>query len=236
MRSSAAHDLVARRRRAHDPRRVHQRAQCLQARSRRAGGCGSINAFVQDRFALTPSAVADRRGQGSSGRRFSGVQVLPNLRARLAARRPRTLCGRRCRGRCARRRGSTASSRPAACSRRRPTSSRRSWSPSRPAIAASRRSTTSLSVNGFYNLYDDMRTTEFVGGASSGCMNGVEGRTYGIEAWGNAQLHALVARVARRLDPVEGLPPQAGPHRSRAAQFARRRSRRADHRPARTAT
>lgn len=46
--------------------------------------------------------------------------------------------------------------------------------------------TTSISINGFVNFYDDLRTTEFVNGSFM-LENGSEGRTYGIEAWGNAQ-------------------------------------------------
>jgi iron complex outermembrane receptor protein len=42
-------------------------------------------------------------------------------------------------------------------------------------------------VNGFVNFYDDLRTTEFVDGHFM-LENGSEGRTYGIEAWGSAQL------------------------------------------------
>lgn len=48
-------------------------------------------------------------------------------------------------------------------------------------------STTSVSINGFVNFYDDLRSTEFVNGAFM-LANGSQGRTYGIEAWGNAQL------------------------------------------------
>ena len=48
-------------------------------------------------------------------------------------------------------------------------------------------STTSLSINGFVNFYDDLRTTEFVGTGFQ-LRNGAKGRTYGLEAWGNAQL------------------------------------------------
>ena len=44
-----------------------------------------------------------------------------------------------------------------------------------------------MSVNGFVNFYDDLRTTEFVDGHFQ-LQNGAEGRTYGIEAWGTAQL------------------------------------------------
>jgi iron complex outermembrane receptor protein len=47
--------------------------------------------------------------------------------------------------------------------------------------------TTSFSVNGFVNFYQDLRTTEFVNGRFQ-LENGSEGHTYGIEAWGNAQL------------------------------------------------
>ena len=48
-------------------------------------------------------------------------------------------------------------------------------------------STTSLSINGFVNFYDDLRTTEFVGTGFQ-LRNGAKGTTYGLEAWGNAQL------------------------------------------------
>jgi iron complex outermembrane recepter protein len=47
--------------------------------------------------------------------------------------------------------------------------------------------TTTFSINGFVNFYDDLRTTEFVNGVFT-LANGSEGRTYGIEAWGNAQI------------------------------------------------
>lgn len=45
----------------------------------------------------------------------------------------------------------------------------------------------SVSVNGFVNFYDDLRTTEFVNGSFK-LQNGAKGKTYGIEAWGNAQV------------------------------------------------
>lgn len=49
---------------------------------------------------------------------------------------------------------------------------------------------TSLSVSLFYNLYDDIRTTEFQPGGKLPIqlMNGLEGHTYGVEAWGTKQL------------------------------------------------
>lgn len=46
---------------------------------------------------------------------------------------------------------------------------------------------TSLSVNGFVNLYDDLRTTELVG-SSFQLRNGKKGTTYGVEAWGSLQV------------------------------------------------
>ena len=47
----------------------------------------------------------------------------------------------------------------------------------------------SLSVNGFVNFYDDIRTTEFTdGGLPIQLMNGYKGRTYGLEAWGTTQV------------------------------------------------
>ena len=48
----------------------------------------------------------------------------------------------------------------------------------------------SLSVNLFYNFYNDLRTTEFLNGATIPIelLNGRKGRSYGIEAWGKAQV------------------------------------------------
>lgn len=50
--------------------------------------------------------------------------------------------------------------------------------------------TTSLSVSGFVNFYDDIRTTEFASGGVPPfqLMNGRSGTTYGIEAWATAQV------------------------------------------------
>jgi iron complex outermembrane receptor protein len=48
-------------------------------------------------------------------------------------------------------------------------------------------STTSGSVSLYYNQYDDLRTTEAVpGGLQLG--NGIEGHSYGLEAWGEHRL------------------------------------------------
>lgn len=48
----------------------------------------------------------------------------------------------------------------------------------------------SLSVNLFYNFYKDLRTTEYLNGVSIPIelLNGRKGRSYGIEAWGKAQV------------------------------------------------
>ena len=46
-----------------------------------------------------------------------------------------------------------------------------------------------LSVSGFVNFYDDLRTTEFTdGGLPIQLMNGRRGKTYGVEAWASAQV------------------------------------------------
>jgi iron complex outermembrane receptor protein len=48
----------------------------------------------------------------------------------------------------------------------------------------------SLSVNVFYNFYDDLRTTEFLDGQTIPIelLNGRKGTTWGVEAWGKAQV------------------------------------------------
>ena len=50
---------------------------------------------------------------------------------------------------------------------------------------------TSLSVSLFFNLYDDIRTTEFTGNPLPvRLQNGLRGHTYGLEAWSSSQLTA----------------------------------------------
>ena len=143
------------------------------------------NAFVQDHFRMTEalSLIAGVKVERSS---FTGWQVLPNLRLAWQTN-PRNLLW-------------------AAVSRAVRTPSRIDRQLQAPpflapapnftseklvALEAGYRgqpsSTTSVSVNGFVNFYDDLRTTEFVDGAFM-LANGSHGRTYGIEAWGNAQL------------------------------------------------
>ena len=144
-----------------------------------------FNGFLQDRYHLT-SDLALIAGVKLERSTFSGLQVLPNLRL---AWQPddRTLLW-------------------AAVSRAVRTPSRIDrqltalpvlvaapdfTSEKLVAVEAGYRgqpsSTTSLSINGFVNFYNDLRSTEFVDGHFQ-LMNGEEGRTYGIEAWGNAQL------------------------------------------------
>jgi iron complex outermembrane receptor protein len=145
------------------------------------------NGFVQDRFALTPtlSLIAGIKAEQTS---FTGIQFLPNLRI---AWHPddRTLFW-------------------AAVSRAVRTPSRIDrqlellpflaggdfQSEKLIAFEAGYRGQptrwTTLSVSIFYNRYDDIRTTELQpgGGFPIQLMNGLEGRTYGVEAWSASQL------------------------------------------------
>ncbi|HEU0134116.1 MAG TPA: TonB-dependent receptor, partial [Allosphingosinicella sp.] len=141
-----------------------------------------LNGFVQDRIALTRKLdlVAGLKLERST---FSGVQVLPNLRL---AWRP-----------------SDRATWWAAVSRAVRTPSRidrqlvflpllaeatNFESEKLVAIEAGYRGqpgpSTALSVSLFYNLYDDIRTTEFTGNPLPiRLQNGLEGRTFGAEAW-----------------------------------------------------
>jgi iron complex outermembrane receptor protein len=145
----------------------------------------TTNAFVQDHFRIAPdvSLIAGVKVERSS---FSGWQVLPNMRLAWQPNTRNLLW--------------------AAVSRAVRTPSRIDRQLEAPPILAPApeftseklvaveagyrgqpSSTTSFSINGFVNFYDDLRTTEFANGSFQ-LMNGSEGRTYGIEAWGNAQL------------------------------------------------
>jgi iron complex outermembrane receptor protein len=145
------------------------------------------NGFVQDHFRLAPdlSLIAGVKVERSS---FTGWQVLPNLRLAWQPN-DRNLVW-------------------AAVSRAVRTPSRIDRQLEAPpilvaapdftseklvALEAGYRgqpsSTTSVSLNGFVNFYDDLRSTELVDGHFQ-LMNGSQGRTYGIEAWGNAQVRA----------------------------------------------
>ena len=145
------------------------------------------NAFVQDRIRLTPelSLIAGIKAEKTS---FTGVELLPNLRIAWQPN-ERTLLW-------------------AAASRAVRTPSRidrqleflpllagsNFQSEKLIAFEAGYRGQpserTTLSVSLFFNLYDDIRTTEFQpgGGLPIQLMNGLEGHSYGLEAWGTAQL------------------------------------------------
>lgn len=143
------------------------------------------NAFLQDHFRVTPqlSLIAGVKVERSS---FTGWQVLPNIRVAWQPD-PRNLVW-------------------AAVSRAVRTPSRIDRQLEAPPFLAPApdftseklsaveigyrgqpTETTSFSINGFVNFYDDLRSTEFIDGAFM-LGNSSQGRTYGIEAWGNAQV------------------------------------------------
>ena len=145
------------------------------------------NGFVQDRIALSPtlSVIAGVKVEETS---FTGLEVLPNLRIAWHPAEQTLLW--------------------AAVSRAVRTPSRIDRqleflpvlagggfeSEKLLAFEAGYRgqptATTSLSLSVFYNRYDDIRTTEFQPGGALPIqlMNGLEGHSYGLEAWGAAQL------------------------------------------------
>jgi iron complex outermembrane receptor protein len=145
------------------------------------------NAFAQDRFALTPS-LSVTAGLKAEQTSFTGVELLPNLRLAWHP--------------------SEHALWWAAVSRAVRTPSRidrqlvltnflaASDFQSEKLIAfeagyrGAPAANTTLSVSAFYNLYDDIRTTELQSDGSFPIMlmNGLEGHTYGIEAWGTAQM------------------------------------------------
>jgi iron complex outermembrane recepter protein len=146
------------------------------------------NVFAQDRFALSPtlSVIAGVKAEKSS---FVGWQLLPNLRLSYQPN-DRTLFW-------------------AAVSRAVRTPSRIDRQLQLlPIVAPSVNfdverlvaletgyrgepaSWLSLSVNLFYNFYDQLRTTEFLNGISIPIelLNGRKGTSYGVEAWAKAQV------------------------------------------------
>jgi iron complex outermembrane receptor protein len=146
-----------------------------------------FNAFAQDRIALSPQLdlIAGVKLERSS---FSGVQLLPNLRLAWHPDERTLLWG--------------------AVSRAVRTPSRIDrqlvflpllaqaddfQTEKLVAIEAGYRgqpaASTSLSVSLFYNLYDDIRTTEFAGNPLPiKLRNSLRGKTYGVEAWVNQQI------------------------------------------------
>lgn len=146
-----------------------------------------FNVFAQDRFAISPSLslIAGIKAEETS---FTGLELLPNLRLAWHPDERALLW--------------------AAVSRAIRTPSRIDRELVAPpvlvgsdfqsekliAFEAGYRgqpaANVTLSVSLFYNLYDDIRTTEFLSGFQFPVLlrNGLEGHTYGIEAWSSAQL------------------------------------------------
>lgn len=156
----------------------------LEPRSRRLW---VINAFGQDRIALTPrlDLVAGLKLEQSS---FSGVEILPNLRLAWHPSERILLWGA----------VSRAVRTPSRIDRQLvflPLLAESANFDSEKLIAfeAGYRgqpgARTTLSVSVFYNLYDDIRTTEFTGNPLPiRLQNGLEGESYGAEAWLTRQL------------------------------------------------
>ncbi|HEU0099925.1 MAG TPA: TonB-dependent receptor [Allosphingosinicella sp.] len=145
------------------------------------------NAFAQDRIALDAKLdlIAGIKLERSS---FSGVQLLPNLRLAWRPSGRATLWGA----------VSRAVRTPSRIDRQLvflPLLAEATDFESEKLIAfeAGYRgrpaASTTLSVSLFYNLYDDIRTTEFTGNPLPiRLRNSLEGRTYGAEAWLTQQL------------------------------------------------
>ncbi len=141
-----------------------------------------LNAFAQDRMALTPKLdlIAGLKLERST---FSGVQLLPNLRLAWRPSDRATWWGS----------VSRAVRTPSRIDRQLvflPLLAEATNFESEKLIAfeAGYRgqpgASTTLSVSLFYNLYDDIRTTEFTGDPLPiRLQNSLEGRTYGAEAW-----------------------------------------------------
>lgn len=146
-----------------------------------------VNGFIQDRMALTPrlDLIAGLKLERSS---FSGVELLPNLRLAWRPSDRATLWGA----------VSRAMRTPSRIDRQLvflPLLAEATDFESEKLIAleAGYRgqpgASTTLSVSLFYNLYDDIRTTEFTGNPLPiRLQNSLEGQTWGGEAWLTQQL------------------------------------------------
>lgn len=147
-----------------------------------------FNAFAQDRIALSP-ALSLTLGLKAEQTSFTGVELLPNLRVAWHPNERMLLWG--------------------AVSRAVRTPSRIDRDLQAPPFLAPGDDFVSeklvafeagyrgqptdwatLSVSLFYNRYDDIRTTEFSPGnvLPIRLSNGLRGQTWGVEAWGTAQL------------------------------------------------
>lgn len=145
------------------------------------------NAFVQDRIALSPSldVIAGLKVERSS---FSGVELLPNLRLAWHPNERNLVWAAVAR----------AVRSPSRIDRQLvalPLLAQNPQFESEKLIAieggyrGQLGASTSLSLSVFYNLYDDIRTTEFTGNPLPiQLRNSLKGHTYGAEAWANRQL------------------------------------------------
>lgn len=146
-----------------------------------------LNAFAQDRMAVTPKLdlVAGLKLERST---FSGVQVLPNLRLAWRPGERATLWGS----------VSRAVRTPSRIDRQLvflPLLAQADNFESEKLIAVEAGyrgrpgESTTVSASLFYNLYDDVRTTEFTGDPLPiRLQNSLKGRTLGAEAWLTHQL------------------------------------------------
>jgi iron complex outermembrane recepter protein len=167
------------------------------------------NAFVQDRFRLTDE-LALTLGLKVERSTFTGWELLPNLRLAWQPNKRNLVW--------------------AAVSRAVRTPSRIDRQLEAPPFLAAAEDFTSeklvavelgyrgqpssalsWSVNGFVNFYDDLRSTELTNGSLPFQLdNGYEGKTYGIEAWGTAQimswwrLHLGVSTLWKDIHEKEG--------------------------------
>ena len=146
------------------------------------------NAFVQDRIRLSPqlSLIGGIKLERSS---FTGFQVLPNLRIAWQPDERNLVWAAVSR---AVRTPSRIDRQLSALPILAPATEFRSEK--LVALEAGYRgqpfSHTSLSVSLFFNLYDDVRTTELAPGGTLPIRfgNSLQGHTYGVEAWSNTQL------------------------------------------------
>ena len=165
-----------------------------------------VNAFVQDEFAVTSNLdlIAGLKLESSS---FSGLEVLPNARLAWNPNASTLLWGA----------VSRAARTPSRIDRQLnflPILAKADDFKSERvlAIEAGYRgqptATTALSVSLFYNRYDRLRTTELAPGGALPIRlaNGLEGQTWGIEAWATQQITPVVAGAARCCDARQALP------------------------------